>query len=185
MKGSFPIEVAWIDEAGVGESHLIRPAPSWTEWSPASERVHGIPLATLIRDGTDHRTVARRLLEVLHPARATVASDQPAFDQHWLDMLMAEARCGPVPRLVSAGAVNALECQALDGAIPAALPPPERYRLLRRARERAGAIVEEAQERHAGEVRHRALPDAMRLWNVWQDVKAAIAAASGEEPAAP
>ena len=72
MKGSFPIEIAWVDQDGRGESHLIRPTDEWMtlndgqpEWSAESERVHGIPLATLIAEGVDAAWVARRAEEVL------------------------------------------------------------------------------------------------------------------------
>ncbi|MFZ2994609.1 hypothetical protein [Sphingobium sp.] len=31
-KLSQPIEVAWVFEDGICESHLIRPAQQWTDW---------------------------------------------------------------------------------------------------------------------------------------------------------
>ena len=53
--GSFPIEVAWVNEDGQGESYLIRPAEGWNpEWSPQSERTHGIALAALLEHGVPH-----------------------------------------------------------------------------------------------------------------------------------
>jgi len=33
LPGSFPIEIAWVDESGQGESHLIRPAIGWLDES--------------------------------------------------------------------------------------------------------------------------------------------------------
>ena len=33
--GSVPIEVGWVLADGTGESHLICPAPGWTDWFPA------------------------------------------------------------------------------------------------------------------------------------------------------
>ena len=47
----FPIEIAWVFETGEAESHLIRPAADWTEWSAEAESIHGIPRASLERDG--------------------------------------------------------------------------------------------------------------------------------------
>ena len=38
---SHPLEVAWVDLDGQGESWLISPAPDWTDWSSASEAVLG------------------------------------------------------------------------------------------------------------------------------------------------
>ena len=31
LPGSFPIEVAWVDETGQGESYLIRPHEGWLD----------------------------------------------------------------------------------------------------------------------------------------------------------
>jgi hypothetical protein len=60
-RGSFPIEVAWVNEDGQGESYLIRPAEGWLTpaagnpaWSPQSERTHGIALAALLEHGVPH-----------------------------------------------------------------------------------------------------------------------------------
>jgi hypothetical protein len=36
-KKSYPIEVAWVFEDGTSESHLIKPAPEWTDWDPAAQ----------------------------------------------------------------------------------------------------------------------------------------------------
>jgi hypothetical protein len=54
----YPIEVGWCNERGALESHLICPAPGWTGWSKASERLHGITRETLEREGESYRTVA-------------------------------------------------------------------------------------------------------------------------------
>lgn len=43
--GSFPVEIAWVSEGGAEESHLIRPAPGWTQWSRRAEALHGITRA--------------------------------------------------------------------------------------------------------------------------------------------
>ena len=70
--GSFPIEVAWVDETGQGEHYLIRPAPRWLDgagfplaWNVGSERLHGISFATLLVEGISHVRVAKRVAQVL------------------------------------------------------------------------------------------------------------------------
>jgi hypothetical protein len=176
-KGSFPVEVAWVAEDGVGESHLIRPAPGWTEWSPASERIHGISRSRLEAEGEDHLAVARRVLEVLHPDRAVVFSDNPAFDGFWLDMLLTAAGCFPIPRLLDAVKLNLGECAALEAGIAAPPVTPDDHRRLRVARDRASVIIGNAEGAHEREHTHRALDDATQLWRVWRDVRDAVARA--------
>lgn len=78
--GSYPIEICWVDETGVGESHPIRPAPTWISWSDTSEALHGICRQMLEREGRDHDWVARRITEVLGKADA-VFTDAPEWDQ--------------------------------------------------------------------------------------------------------
>jgi DNA polymerase III epsilon subunit-like protein len=172
--GSFPIEVAWVNERGDGETHLIKPAPGWTEWDPASERIHGIPLAILQAQGEDFREVAKRAAEVLHPDRTSVISDNPPFDQYWLEMLMTTAGCSPVPRMLKAVTVNVEECRALEEMVDKDLPARVQYDLLRQARDQADYIIGSAEEAHEKEHVHRALPDATQLWRVWMDVRSAV-----------
>src|ERR1700761_5898645 len=83
--GSYPIEIAWIDKDGQGESHLIQPHWSWSGWSPASEAIHHIT-QDMLRDATPAADVARRTQGVL--MGCIVISDEPAFDQYWLAMLL-------------------------------------------------------------------------------------------------
>jgi hypothetical protein len=52
---SFPIEVGWCTVTGEGEAHLIRPAPEWTDWCPASEKIHGITREQLAERGSRPR----------------------------------------------------------------------------------------------------------------------------------
>ena len=64
-KRSYPIEVAWVFETGVEETHLIRPEPDWTDWDVAAEAIHHIPRETLERVGEAAEVVAMRMVEVL------------------------------------------------------------------------------------------------------------------------
>jgi hypothetical protein len=88
-KTSYPIEVAWIFEDGEGESHLIRPAPQWTDWAESAEAIHGIPRPRLIAEGAPHDEVARRMVDRLtgHALYATA----PSWDGQWLSKLLRAA----------------------------------------------------------------------------------------------
>lgn len=90
LPGGYPIEVAWVSAQGEPEQYLIKPTARWLEWSgswsPESEAVHGIPLATLLAEGTPVEIVATRLVEAL--AGQEVYSDDPGYDQMWLALLL-------------------------------------------------------------------------------------------------
>jgi hypothetical protein len=92
-KRSFPIEVGWVMEDGREESHLIRPAPGWDDWTEEAERIHGIPLARLRGEGTPHDVVAHRMVEELsgHALHASA----PSWDGKWLSALL---RAAALPR---------------------------------------------------------------------------------------
>jgi len=88
-RSSYPIEVAWVFEDGRGESHLIRPAPDWTDWSVAAETIHGIRRSTLEAEGEPLGDVARRMIDVLtgHDLYASA----PSWDGKWLSALLRAA----------------------------------------------------------------------------------------------
>jgi hypothetical protein len=88
-KDSYPIEVAWVFEDGACEAHLIRPAPTWTEWDPGAERIHGIPRAMLERDGEPHDRVAARMVEAL--TGHDLLASAPSWDGKWLSALLRSA----------------------------------------------------------------------------------------------
>ena len=50
-KASYPIEVAWVFEDRTSESHLIKPAPDWTDWNPAAQAIHRIERRVLEETG--------------------------------------------------------------------------------------------------------------------------------------
>lgn len=89
--GSYPIEVAWGQTPETIESHLISPEhiSSWTDWSPASERLHGIPRNQLLDQGQPPGWVARRINAAL--GGQTVYCDNPDYDRHWLDELFKKS----------------------------------------------------------------------------------------------
>ena len=90
-ENSFPIEVglACINEHEIqSESKLIKPDPCWdlTTWSGESEQLHGIAFAEL-QVAELASDVATWLAEAI--AGHVLISDAPAFDQRWLDMMLA------------------------------------------------------------------------------------------------
>jgi len=86
---SYPIEVAWIFEDGISETHLIRPAPGWDDWDAGAEAIHHIPRDALLRDGMPHDMLARRMMTVL--AGHDVVATAPSWDGKWLSVLLRAA----------------------------------------------------------------------------------------------
>ncbi len=91
-KQSYPIEVAWVFADGRSETHLIRPAPSWTDWHEDAEAIHRIPRSTLVSAGEPHDVVAQRMIDVL-PGHDLLAS-APSWDGKWLSVLLRGAGLG-------------------------------------------------------------------------------------------
>ena len=156
---SYPIEVGWVFEDGTPEAHLIRPAPDWTDWDPAAERIHGISQATLQAEGAPAKAVGQRLVESLDGHDIFVTA--PSWDGKWLSALL---RAAGLPR-------RALRVQDADAAHVAAV-----VEALGSA-DRAAVILAEARENLAGDpVRHRALADAQQELRLWQEVRRLAAA---------
>jgi len=83
--GSFPVEIGWCGPDLVSTSFLIRPIPEkWTiyEWSPSSEKVHGIGWNHINDFGHEATDVSHWLNAACHGK--TVFSDNPEFDAAWL-----------------------------------------------------------------------------------------------------
>ena len=91
---SYPIEVGFVREDGLGWCSLIQPAPDWLHWDADAERVHGIARAALLEHGRPPAEVARRLNDDL--GGRTVYCDGWAHDYTWLGQLFETA--GLVPR---------------------------------------------------------------------------------------
>ncbi|AJP72249.1 3'-5' exonuclease family protein [Sphingomonas hengshuiensis] len=166
---SYPIEVGWVFEDGRRESHLICPALGWHDWDAAAEAVHHIPRATLLRDGTPHDWVARRMVEVLagHDLRASA----PSWDGKWLGVLLHAAGL-PRHALRLRGSDDA--CVEAAAAVLSHMISPEDLGAA------AGDCVTlfELRERR-GAPAHRALPDAEADLRRWQDVRAAAIEMAG------
>lgn len=149
-ESSYPIEVAWVFEDGRSEAHLIRPAPSWTDWDAIAESVHRIERPILEAQGTPHDVLARRMVAVLggHALHASA----PSWDGKWLSALL---RAAALPR-------HSLRLRDTDEALIESVRETLRPNLPAEMIDRAVAAIL-AQVRQATEalpVRHRALPDA-------------------------
>jgi len=173
-RGGFPVEVAWVFDTAAGEheSHLIRPAPDWREWSAEAEAIHGLSREQLEREGAPHGAVARRMVEALS-GHALFAS-APSWDGQWLSLLLRTAglprralRLRDTEEARAAAVRAALAGSTLD---PAARAEAERRLLL----EAAAAIRD-------GQPAHRALADARRELAVCREAgrRAAALAAGG------
>lgn len=171
-KKSYPIEVAWVFEDGRSETHLIRPAPDWTDWDPQAETIHHIPHAMLIADGTPHDVVAARMVAELtgHDLRATA----PSWDGKWLSALL---RAAGLDR-------KSLRLRDSDDArretVLALLAPVVPANELER---RADTLLTLSDVRAAtGDPAHRALPDAIADRERWVTAREAAAAYATNPP---
>jgi DNA polymerase III subunit epsilon len=83
---SWPVEIGWsVLREGeiVTSAMLIRPRASWTEWSEASAAIHGIPRADL--DAAPDADLVAAKTDGFRDYQ--VVSDNPAWEQLWLDRL--------------------------------------------------------------------------------------------------
>lgn len=87
---SYPIEIAWCGLDLRPVSMLLRPLPHWGEedWSPESEKVHGISRELLVGVGLDPRKCAEEMAAAMRGCM--VFSDAPEFDARWLHRLFSE-----------------------------------------------------------------------------------------------
>ncbi|MGO4386949.1 transcriptional regulator [Microvirga sp. 2YAF29] len=160
-KKSYPIEVAWVTTCGHEESHLIKPAPEWVDWSDEAEAIHKIRRERLIAEGMPHDELARRMVDVLSD-RALYAS-APSWDGQWLSKLL---RAAGLPR-------HSLRLQDTE-----VLRKESAERILNALKipdgERAEAVEKILLDAKLQNDRlvpaHRALADARRELQIWQDV---------------
>ena len=150
LPGTYPIEVGWIGDGVIGESHLIHPSAfPWGDWSYESEAIHGISQDTLRRDGKPAEAVGRRLLEVLHGRQAVVGST--SLDRMWLELLLETVGEDP-PALLSEPAALLQTATDILGDQTAA--------------RKAVTLAQEA--RLDDIVHHRALPDAEDAYRLYR-----------------
>jgi hypothetical protein len=92
-RDSYPVEVGFVLADGQTYCSLIKPAPEWTHWDPAAEKVHRIPLQTVVAHGRDVVEVATQLNARLHGL--TLYCDGWAHDYVWLSTLYEAAGLSP------------------------------------------------------------------------------------------
>ena len=161
-KRGFPIEVGWAAEDGSEAQYLIRPAPGWEEWSEEAERIHGITLQRLLREGEPHDAVAARMIEQLG-GHALYAS-APSWDGQWLSRLL---RAAGLPRhALRLRDTEEAQAETAAGIIAAAgVPEQQRPALI-------ADILGAARAAFAGAPpAHRALDDARRERAIWREVR--------------
>lgn len=86
---SYPIEIAWSDEFGEIESHLINvyAVDSWTDWDfYAQQKIHGISRKMCREEGVNPEWLCNRLSESIAPLEI-IYSDGGNFDEFWIDEL--------------------------------------------------------------------------------------------------
>ncbi|MEO8153037.1 MAG: hypothetical protein ABI605_08210 [Rhizobacter sp.] len=98
-RNSYPIEVGYVLPDGSSYCSLIRPAPAWTHWDPAAEKLHHIRREMLLQHGREVVDIARLLNERLRGR--VVFSDGWAHDFTWLATLYEEAEMVPSFKLDS------------------------------------------------------------------------------------
>ena len=96
-RDSYPVEVGFVLPDGQSYCTLIKPAPTWTHWDPAAERLHRIPLRIAMRAGRSVAEVAAQLNERLHGR--TLYCDGWAHDYVWLSVLFDAAHLTPTFKL--------------------------------------------------------------------------------------
>jgi hypothetical protein len=92
-RDSYPVEVGFVLADGSTYCTLIRPAPEWTHWDPAAERLHHIALNTIMEHGRDVAEVAQQLNQRLRGL--TLYCDGWAHDFTWLGVLFEAAGSSP------------------------------------------------------------------------------------------
>lgn len=160
-KLSYPIEVAWVFEDGSAETHLIRPAPQWTDWDDEAEAIHCITRQTLEEDGTAHDVVASRMVEQL--TGHDLCASAPSWDGKWMSALLRAAK---LPR-------HALRLRDSDeareeaaSAILALVIPADRLHI-----KIADLLTLVEVRRRGGQPAHRALADARDEQRHWDEVR--------------
>jgi len=158
----FPIEIGWAAENGTEAGHLIRPAPGWEEWSDEAERIHGIPLDRLRREGEPHEAVAARMMDAL--AGQELYASAPSWDGHWLSLLL---RASGLPRhALRLRDTEEVQRGTADAILEAAcIPASWRAALI-------DEILTAARQSFDGlPPAHRALEDARRELHLWQEIR--------------
>lgn len=159
-ENSYPIEIGWVDEEGIGESHLICPNFDWIDWSDEAEALHRIERYQLIKEGRPAVEIATRLKKASLDKR--LISDGPEFDRYWLSVLFGGVDYSP-PTLIP---VQTAYAEALKIRRDFAALQANRAQLAKQL-----LLTCEKEEVARNRPRHRALPDAEGMLWIWQKLK--------------
>lgn len=96
-RGSYPIEIGFVEASGLPFCSLIEPAPDWSHWDEHAEALHGISRDLLRRHGRPREWVAREINRRL--AGQTVYCDSWGHDYSWLSKLFDSVDLQPRFRL--------------------------------------------------------------------------------------
>jgi hypothetical protein len=175
----FPIEIGWADQDGNAESHLIRPLVSWTLWSSKAEQVHGISREKLAAEGEPAGAVASRVADLLarwHSECVTVASDNPAYDGPWLEMLLRAGGIRERRQLEDVAKLHQMAVSRLFeglGADDSVIEAAARGQ----TQARAEGIIKAVKDWAKGQHHHRAADDAKAQVAIIREIQARIAQA--------
>lgn len=92
-RGSYPIEVGFVDSDGQSFCCLIHPVPDWRHWDDGAEALHGISRDLLMRYGRPPEWVAAEMNVRLRGK--IVYCDGWAHDYPWLARLYDHADLVP------------------------------------------------------------------------------------------
>lgn len=159
---SYPVEVAWVFQDGRSESHLIKPAPDWTDWDEVAQAIHGLSREKLVNEGEAHDLVAARMIEAL--SDHDLFASAPSWDGKWLSVLLRRAG---LPRHAlrlrnTDEALRATAMEILGAVLPGARLDVEVHALV--------SVANAGKEEHPA---HRALADAQGEFKTWSRLRQA------------
>ncbi|TCV88558.1 MULTISPECIES: hypothetical protein [Methylomonas] len=85
---SYPIEIAWYDQNGNIESHLINPytVDDWIDWDYNAQQIHGISRKLCGEQGVHPKFLCHRMNQSIQPGE-TIYADGIPFDDWWIETL--------------------------------------------------------------------------------------------------
>ena len=85
---SYPIEIAWSDQNGKIESHLINPdtVDDWVDWDYNAQQLHGISRKLCGEQGVHPKFLCQRMNQTIQPGE-TIYADGVPFDDWCIETL--------------------------------------------------------------------------------------------------
>ncbi|MEJ6007612.1 hypothetical protein WG899_18850 [Paucibacter sp. AS339] len=135
-RGSYPIEIGFVEAGGAAFCSLIQPEPEWQHWDASAEALHGITRDILRQHGKPPRWVAEQINQRL--AGQTVYCDAWGHDYPWLCRLFDAVDMNPSFRLAD---IRSLLSEAEAACWHPALDQVRSEAQLRRHRASSDAMV--------------------------------------------